>query len=746
MNFRLINISLCLVLALGGCSTLDSDSCADVANMPEDERKANGCDGSLFSASSLRGTTYDGDDSARLWTGATTRTERDINPDTINARPSSAAPIVGYLGALRVEVTPNASDTARDLSNVQLAGAPTFDPDERVTVNFEEASIDHFLKQLLSGALGVNYIAPPNLGGSITFRTEEPLPKAQVVQVVRDVLGRNSLEMAFMNGVYHIANPDEMATLRAASASGAESDQISRVIPLDKGDASEVIAFVQQLVPPNVSLTPASRGSAIIVRSSPAYLTKITELISVADRGVSDDRVAIIPLRESSPEKITGKLNEFYSAQLGEDSGITVMPLENQQAILVGTKDARVMEGLRQLVRKLDRDTGSDFSLRIIPLTHLGSEEIVPQLNAIFTSGGGSVSNSGGDSSISDITSALSSTGSPTEQDSDFEDPRASESPPGDNEGARDVAPARVNTGSTQTIKIVADERNNTILVYSPYSLFKRISQLIKTLDVPQAQVVIEATVAEVTLNDQLDRGVEAFLTSNNILDTGASPITGPIDQLEIGSAATGNFAQGRFQVGGATVDVIIKALQEVTTVKVVSSPYLTVRDGKSARLVIGDQVPISRSTSTANPETGNVTVVEQIETKDTGVILEVTPRIRQDNSTILTINQSVSEVKGGLIDGNLTPTIATRQVESEVIAKSGATILLGGLIKDSITKVESGVPVLKDIDLIGELFKTTEDTARRQELIVLITPRVIRSSAQIENITRQLRGVMHIR
>lgn len=754
----------CFLLTIGGCTSLESDICANQANLPKETVEANGCAGDSFlSASNLRGTTYEGDDSARLWTGASTRTEPNINPSAINAPPASRAPVVGFMGTLRVEVPADQGVIAKDLSDVQLAGAPKFDPNETVTVNFSEASLQFFLQQLLGGALGVNYIAPPNLGGSITFRTEQPIPKSQVIQVVRDVLARNGLQMAFMNGVYQVATPDVITAMQAASASSRNADQATRVVRLQKGKAEDIIAFVRQLVPEEVTLSPANQGSAVIIRAAPTEIDKIGDLIAVADSGVGDDRVAIIPLRESAPDKMAIQLKEFYQSQLGQDGGVTVMPLENQQAILVGTKDGRVMEGLKRLVIQLDRDTGSDFSLRVIPLTYLGAEEIVPQLSAIFTGNdkqpvATTAEQGNGASSISSALSPLDgaafqnaqapSDGGSSSQGGDSGSQGASQqgdfAGSGSSPGGAGGAP--INSGTQQSIRIVADERSNAVMIYSSYSLFKRVRDLLKMLDVQQAQVVIEATIAEVTLNDQLQRGVEAFLSSNNIVQASPQLAAIPTPSLEISSNPGGGVVSGRFGVGGATVDVILTALQSVTKVKVVSSPYLTVRDGKTARLVIGNQIPFTTSTISNNPGTGDATVTAQIEVKDTGVILEVTPRIRADNTAILAIKQSVSAVSEEVDTGELTPTINTREVNSEVIAQSGATILLAGLMEERVNKTDNGIPVLQDLALVGDLFKTKRDEARRQELIVMITPRVIRNSQQIENITRQLRGLMHIR
>ena len=287
-------------------------------------------------------------------------------------------------------------------------------------------------------------------------------------------------------------------------------------------------------------------------------------------------------------------------------------------------------------------------------------------------------------------------------------------------------------------VKFVADTRSNSVMIHSSYSMFKAVRDRLRVLDVPQAQVVIEAMVAEVTLTDELSKGVEAFLSGKG-LDISSS--AGGAKQTTIQG---GGFLHAQFGVQGATADIILQALQSVTNVKVISTPYLTVVDGKTARLVIGDQVPFAAITQTST--SAITTVTQQITIKDTGIVLEVTPKIRADNSAALNINQSVSAVKGTSTASSLTPTIATRSVKSDVIIQSGSTIMLAGLVQEGSNKTETGVPVARSIPIVGELFKQDKDVASRQELIVLITPRVIRNSSQLENITRQMRGMMQIR
>jgi general secretion pathway protein D len=768
-------MALLLSFSLMGCAYLDADSCADAANRTPAENKPKGCDNGFLSAAKQRGAIYQGDDSPRLWTGEDARRAPSIDVSTVNRAPgaSKGRPIVGYNGTLRVDLAPDDNQLVIDVANLKSAGATRFDPDATTTVRFEKVSIDYFLKQMLTGALGVSYLAPDDLGGPITFRTEQPVPKGQLLQIVRDILGRNGLQMTFTNGVYQIGRPEVIAAMEQTTAAGRESEQVTRVVRVRKGSTGEVAAFVRQLVPADVKLLPTAGGDAIVVRAAPIDIDKVSELItSLSASGVSEDRVAIIPLRHSAPEKVAVQLSDFYRSRIGPGTEtVTVIPLENQQAILVGVKDRRVMDGVKTLAAELDQEWKDEVALRIIPLVHLGADEIAQQLQAVFQTGGGGPGP--GARAVAAATSRAQRavpTGQPllpavrpsTGADSD-EDGSAAASPgfsmsrsavPG---GAGTQSPGQgpssevtvVTTGPSgatgfagagaSPIKIVADGRNNTIMVHSTFSVFQRIREVLKSLDVPQSQVVIEATIAEVNLSDNLEKGVQWFLQTQNLTGRAST------QPAAVDPAKTGAFVHGTMMLGNVNVDVVLNALQEITTVKVISSPYLTVVNGKTARLVIGDQIPYSQTNQTSTI-TGTVTVTQQIQTKDTGIILEVTPHIRSDDSAMLSISQSVSKPQDSVLTGNLTPVISTREVKSDILVQSGRTILLAGLIQDRIDKQENGVPIVRTVPVLGDLFKQTTDKAARIELILMITPRVIRRSSQIENITRLLRGQIKIR
>lgn len=771
----------CGFLALAGCSSLSSGDCSVGKQLA-----APGGGAACADAKKQRATLFSGDDFPRLWTGEAARTKPNVDGSKLDGPPgaqSDGPAAIGYVGPLRVDYPVQAEAMATDIADVNAAGAKNFNPDTRIAVNFDHATMGFFLKQMLGGALDVNYVAPDHLKGSVTFRTEQPLPKGQVLQVVRDILSRNGLAMEFMNGVYEVGVP---SALSAMAATGRMGDaQTMRVVPVRRGSALQVASLVRQLVPSDVALVPTSSDNSIILHASVGDLNMAAELIKeISADGVGENKMAIIPVHEAPPEKVAAELTAFYRERLGKSADLTVIPLESQQAILVGTRDVRLMAGLRALVERLDRDTSAARGLRIIQLTYLSAKDIVPQLSALFGGGagaspsfapppskharssnpdlsgggspygglspgggGGSAGASGGSSAGPMLPQVPSGTGGAPgfSVSQHLTEPPSSQGGGGaggggGGEGAGGFVSAGGDGGGGGAgIKFVADTRNNAVMVYSSYDIFKRVRQVLRTLDVPQAQVVIEGTIAEVTLNDNLQYGVQWYLQDHGFTmrsNQGSPPSS---------SGSSSGFASFGASLGSVQANVVLNALQSITKVKVISSPYLTVVNGKEARLVIGDQIPYAQTTQSSSTN-GTVTVTSAIQTLATGIILDVTPKIRSNNSVDLSIDQEVTTPDNSILNGNTQPIISTRSIKSNVIVQSGRTILLGGMIQESTNKVQSGLPIAQTLPIIGNLFKTNNDTSARTELLVMITPRVVRESGQLENITRLLRDQMHVR
>jgi general secretion pathway protein D len=564
-----------------------------------------------------------------------------------------------------------------------------------------------------------------------------------------------------------------IAALDSTSAAGSANELVTRVVRLQRGSAHEVVAFVRQLYPETITLLPSNVPRTIIVRAPPGDIDQVEETLkSISGTAISDDRVAIIPLTQSAPERVAIQLAELYKQRLPAGSDLpTIIALERQQALLVATKDSALMEGLRQLTKELDRESADEPTLRIIPLQHLAADEIAQRLNTIFGTGGGGQQQGagavqrGGTARSSDRSERAPSLFPPGQlavpgRQTPLQDPDAgTEAAPGfsvpgsvTQRGSRTAgaigerfpgstvgAGAAGATGTTQGVRIVPDVRSNSIMLFSTFAIYRRIRDVLRALDVPQSQVVIEATVVEVDLNDRLEKGVQFYLSSPHV--SGRTSLEPTI----LDPGRPGGFLRVGADFGKYRVDAVLNALQQVTTVKVISSPYVAVLDGKTARLVIGDQIPYTTRSQTSQ-NTGNVTVTQEVEIKDTGIILEVTPKINSNNSVALKINQTVSTPSPTAQAGNTTPVIATRSVDSNVLVQSGRTILLGGLIQDRLEQTENGIPLLRTIPVLGDFFKSDDDRTRRVELVVMITPRVSRQISQIEEVTRLIRSQLHTR
>ena len=285
----------------------------------------------------------------------------------------------------------------------------------------------------------------------------------------------------------------------------------------------------------------------------------------------------------------------------------------------------------------------------------------------------------------------------------------------------------------------MANKANNSLLIRATPASFETMESTLLRLDIAPLQVLIEATIAEVLLNNALRYGVQYFIKNEGIafgFNSGAQASgDSGIDPLAI-------IPGFNFLYTGGNSNVTIDALSRVTDVKVLSSPSVVVQDNREATLTVGDEVPIT-TRQAVSVEDVDAPVVNSIEYRNTGVILQVRPRINVDGAVSLDIAQEVSRVADAAqaATGDLTPTITQRKITSRVAVQSGQTVVLGGLIEDAETRNRDRVPVLGEIPVVGSLFGSTNITNRRTELIVFITPRVIRNAQDAGDVSDELRA-----
>ncbi|MGF3025968.1 type II secretion system secretin GspD [Methylobacterium aquaticum] len=302
-------------------------------------------------------------------------------------------------------------------------------------------------------------------------------------------------------------------------------------------------------------------------------------------------------------------------------------------------------------------------------------------------------------------------------------------------------------------IGIVADDANNSLVISATRNQYDKILRILGRLDAMPTQVLLETVIAEVTLNDNLAFGVQWFLKHRgdrfNLASTETDKAAVTSGTAGLITAAMRGVPGFNYLLAGTDFNVVLNALQGVTRVNVISSPNITVLDNRTAKLQVGDQVPIIKQ-SGQSALTAGAPILNQIEMKDTGVILSVTPRVNKNGLVVLDINQEVSDVVPTTTSTIDSPTIRQRRVATSVAVRDGHSLAIGGMVQEKAQITNENMPVLSDLPLIGPAFRNRVDQRIRTELLVFIRPRVIRGTAEADRIAddfrQQFRTMMPVR
>jgi general secretion pathway protein D len=634
-----------------------------------------------------------------------------------------------------------------------------------VTLNFVNADIREVVDTVLGTTLKVNFVIDPRVQGVVTLRTARPVLASQVIGVLEDVLAMNGVALVESGGLYKVVPVEDAVTAPQILSQGGAPVRLERgfglhVIPLRFASAAELGEVVQAFVPPGRVLRSDPVRNLLIFVGTGTEARDIEDLVATFDvdwmRGMS---FALLPLQVADPEAMAAELDTIFGQQEGGALAgvIQFLPIKRLSAVLVITSQPTYLNDARQWVARLDRgQEGDQRRLYVYYVQNGRASEIADVLGQVFGYATGTAEReeppelapgltpfelSGGSGGLGESTYQTgegglgSGTGFGSSATRRARQERAQTG--GGDLGEPLSAPSALEGGGAaeSQVRIVADTRNNALVVYATPTEYATIAGALDKLDIVPLQVMIEATIAEVTLNDALRYGVEWFF------DIGDSTITFNTSDVSTPSPAENLllsvFPGFSYMFAADGAKVVINALSQVTDVKVISSPQLLVLDNETARLQVGDQVPIlTRTTDTG--DAGDV--VSEIEYRDTGVILDIIPRVNAGGLVVLDIVQQVSDVTETQTSGIDSPTIQQREIASTVAINSGESIALGGLIRESNENGVTGIPVLSEIPVLGNLFKTTSDIVGRTELLVLLTPRVIRDRYDARAVTEDLR------
>ena len=586
--------------------------------------------------------------------------------------------------------------------------------DEMVTVNFDGVDIRDVLKTV-GEITGINFIPHESVQGTVTVMSPTPIRLGEIYSFLQSILD--------VHGYAAIPTPHAVKIVPKADAARASlevrigadpayipsNDAIAtQIIPLTYADAAEVKQIIQPVLSTGAQMTTYPRTNSIMVTDTSANIRYVAEIIQRLDVEGSRERVFLFPLIHASARVLSEHITQILDktkaaaaptgrARTGsiQRQGPTVLPDERTNSLIVvaGQQDA---ETVAQLVEQLDieRPTGTD-NIHVIYLKNADANDVAPSLESALAS--------------MRLTGAVE---------------------------------------ATQQVQITADGSTNSLIVVASPQDYEVITSIVEKLDIVREQVLVEMMILEVTEEGLREIGVDWATLDEAVADSVRGfGLTNLGPRVDFTSGTLDGLAVGAWKGSGDNVQIaaILKALQRESVVNILSTPLIVTSNHRRAKIVVGENrafVVQSRITETTDFITP--TVIQSYEYKDVGITLEITPHVSQGGLIRLDLDTEFTKLLEDVsAPSPETPTTAKRTAQTVVTMNSGATVVIGGLIRDDTTRVETKVPLVGDVPVVGALFRSQRDQSQKTNLLIFITPHVMASQEQLLEMTEKKRQEM---
>ncbi|WP_244531101.1 type II secretion system secretin GspD [Hyphomicrobium facile] len=631
-------------------------------------------------------------------------------------------------------------------------------------LNFNDAELSDLAKVILKDTLSIPYAYDPAVQGRVTLSTGGAVSREELLSILESTLAMYHGSLIVEGSLYRIV-PMTEGNLKAVSSFDYARERESvgpgfgvTIMPLKFVSSATMMRMLESVSARQDGLGVSVDKNLLIIRGTGRERESLLQLASTFDvdwmRGQS---AGIYVLKNAAPDDVIKELQQVFQSE-GQGKGLVLFqPIVRLNAILVLAQKSKFLDEIESWVARLDRAGGEGEDFYVYRVENGRAKDLAALLMEAFTgSSGGGGGRQAEETQVAptEIATSMSSQsrgGSSGSNNIGGErEGRASSDKRAD---ANAIASAVTSSLAADTmgisgagggrsrgagVRVTPDERNNKLLIKASGADLRKILSILRRIDQPPLQVLINATLAEVTLNDNLKYGVQFFLQKNGGKGGGLGFTNG--SQIEISPSAPGlNFIVGNI---ASNPRVVLDALATETAVRVVSSPSVVVLHNQTATLQVGDEVPITtrQATSVINPDSP---VVNEITFKNTGVILKVTPRINSNGLVTMEIGQEISAVTGATNSETLTPTISQRRISSTIAVQSGQMVVLGGLISEQVDREKKRVPVVSKIPYLGDLIGNTTNGRSRAELVVFLRPTVIHDPQDASNVAEAVRGGM---
>lgn len=607
-------------------------------------------------------------------------------------------------------------------------------PAGEFTLNFENVEIKDVVKAVLGDLLQLSYTVATGVQGTMTLHTADKLPRASVLPGFEAALRLAGAALIPTPQGYDVV-PLQDAARRAGLALPAQIGLAPgfrlELVPLRYVAAAEIQRVLEPVSQPGTIVRVDPARNLIVLAGTETELANLLDTIAIFDVDtLKAQSFALYPLHFAPAKSVAAELTQLVGSQ-GPSAGLVrIVPIDRLNAILVVSPQPAYVDQMKDLVERFDR--GGDKAETRLYVYHVQNGnatelagvlgKVIGQSKSTTAAGAGANGEAGAPAGLENATPATGSLATP-----------ALLQPP---IGGAAPAAAAANAGGDTPggLRITADDANNALLIMATPAQYKLIEGALQQLDTVPLQVLVEASVAEVTLTNELRYGVQSFFRNGPAQTLIAQSLPGSALGLTAGGLS---FAFNR----GTSTAVILDLLSSITKVKMLSAPAVTVLNNHTASLDVGEQIPIATG-SAVSTQSADAPIVNSIQQQNTGIILKVTPRVNQSGLVQIDISQEVSiPLPTASLGGIQSPTIQQRKIETTVAIEDGQTLALAGLISDNLSKTINGIPILSEIPVVGPLFGSTDDTSGRMEILVLVTPHIIRDAETARSVTDELRA-----
>lgn len=663
----------------------------------------------------------------------------------------------------------------------QPRGGPVVPGSGGVMLNFTNQSIVAIVNTIMGDLLEENYSIAQGVTGEVSFSTSRPIPKDQAMGVLESLLGWTNNAMIRQGDRYVILPASQAVAGQLVPSVGIgrpPRGMSVRLFPLEFISATEMQKLLKPFARDNAFLLVDPARNVIGMAGTPEELGNYQSTIQTFDvdwlKGMS---VGVFGLQRASVAELMPELQKVF----GPDSGtplagmLRFLPIERTNSIVVISSQPQYLQEVGQWIRTIDEGGGNEPQLYVYDVRNMKAVDLARYLRQIYGRGAiqdqepaqvapgvsttilsspvgsgsglgqgssgslGRSVNGGNDTFSGGQSQATRRTFSATGAEQESSEQNAADS----TEGSEDQTESGAGKALDDSTRITAQKSSNQLLVRTRPSQWAEIESAIRRLDNAPMQVQIETRILEVTLSDELDLGVQWYLgrLAGNSTTAGIGDVQGSQGALGSGGIGLGPADALFYSFVGNNLQIAVRALEATGKTQVLSAPSLVVMNNQQAQIQVGDNIPISQTTvNTINTDT----TLSSVEYIQTGVILDVVPRINPGGLVYLDIRQQVSDA-GATTSADVNPRISTRSIATQVAVQSGETVLLGGLIRQDDVDTASRVPYLGRIPGLGWLFGATSRAKGRTELIVLITPRVVTSNSEARVVTDEYRDQMRL-